>query len=137
MNRWIVPGFGGCAAAAFIAVLWQAGAQTPPPAGPPAPVSAAQGENWGSPDGGAVVIKPGGTTYSILVEDAGDHSSVFSEGRVAGLSGSLAEAHTYRLRPTTPGQESWTFEVVASPDGSAELYVTKGGARHLVCPLKK
>ena len=137
MNRWIVPGFGGCAAAALIAALWQAGAQTSPPAAPPAPASAAQGEDWGSPDGGAVVIKPGGANYSILVEDATDHSSVFSEGRVVGRSGSLAEAHSYRLKPTTPGQENWLFEVDAKPDGSAELYVTKGGARRLVTTLKK
>ena len=136
MNRWIVPGFGGCAAAALIAVLWQAGAETPPPASP-APASAAQGEDWGSPDGGAVVVKPGGV-YSILVEDAGDHSSVFSEGRVVGRTGTMAGEHSYRLKPTTPGQESWTFEVDAKADGTAELYVTKGGReRHLVTTLKR
>lgn len=145
MNRWIVPGFGGCAAAAVITALWQAGAQTPPLVAPPGPgpaaaavaVTAAQGENWGSPDGGAVVIKPGSAAYSILVEDMGDHNSVFSEGRVVGVTGSLAEAHTYRLKPTTPGQESWMFEVDAKADGTAELYVTKAGARHLVTTLKK
>jgi hypothetical protein len=136
MNRWIVPGFGGCAAAAVIAVLWQAGAQAPEPAAPAAPASAAQGEDWGSPDGGAVVIKPGGT-YSVLVEDAEDHSSVFSEGRVVGRSGTMAEAHSYRLKPSTPGQERWTFEVDAKPDGTAELYVDKGSPRHLVTTLKK
>jgi hypothetical protein len=140
MNRWIVPGFGGCAAAAVIAVLWQAGSPSPQPAAPSAPgagaASAAQGEDWGSPDGGAVVIKPGGT-YSILVEDAGDHSSVFSEGRVVGRTGALTEEHSYRLKPTTPGQESWVFEVDAKPDGTAELYVSKGSARHLVTTLKK
>jgi hypothetical protein len=143
MNRWIVPGFGGCAAAALIAVLWQAGAQTPLPAASPAPAGAAQGggltqgEDWGSPDGGAVVIKPGGATYSILVEDAGDHSSVFSEGRVVGRTGTMSEAHSYRLKPTTPGQEGWIFEVDAKPDGSAELYLDKGSPRHLVTTLKK
>jgi hypothetical protein len=83
------------------------------------------------------VIKPGGTTYSILVEDAGDHSSVFSEGRVVGRTGNLAEEHSYRLKPTTPGQEGWIFEVDAKPDGTAELYVDKGSPRHLVTPLKK
>jgi hypothetical protein len=143
MNRWIVPGFGGCAAAALIAVLWQAGAPTPEPAAPPAPASAAQGanlaqgEDWGSPDGGAVVIKPGGANYSILVEDMDDHSSVFSEGRVVGRTGSMTEAHSYRLKPTTPGQERWTFEVDAKADGTAELYVDKGSPRHLVTTLKK
>lgn len=146
MNRWIVPGFGGCAAAAVIAALWQAGTQTLPVAPPgPGPVpaaaaavaTAATGENWGSPDGGAVVIKPGAAAYSVLVEDMGDHSSVFSEGRVVGVTGSLAEAHTYRLKPTTPGQESWMFEVDAKADGTAELYVIKGGARRLVTTLKK
>lgn len=145
MNRWIVPGFGGCAAAAVIAALWQAGTQAPPPVAPPGPgpaaaaavATAATGENWGSPDGGAVVIKPGAATYSVLVEDMGDHSSVFSEGRVVGVTGSLAEAHTYHLKPTTPGQESWTFEVDAKADGTAELYVIKAGARRLVTTLKK
>jgi hypothetical protein len=137
MNRWMVPGFGACAAAAFIAVLWQAGAQTNEPATPPARASAAQGEDWGSPDGGAVVIKPGGTNYSILVEDAGDHSSVFSEGKVVGHTGTMAGDHSYRLKPTTPGQEAWTFEVDAKPDGTADLYVTKGSPRHLVTTLKK
>ena len=105
---------------------------------PPAPASAAQGEDWGSPDGGAVVIKPGGTDYSILVEDAGDHSSVFSEGRVVGRTGTMTGEHSYRLKPTTPGQESWMFEVDAKADGTAELYVTKGGGeRHLVTTLKR
>jgi len=138
MNKWIVPGFGGCAAAALIAALWQAGAQAPQSVPPPAPASAAQGEDWGSPDGGAVVIKPGGALYSILVEDAGDHSSVFSEGRVIGHTGSMADQHSYRLKPTTPGQEGWIFEVDAKPDGTAELYLTKGGGeRHLVTTLKK
>jgi hypothetical protein len=142
MNRWIVPGFGGCAAAALIAVLWQAGAQTPLPAASPAPASAqggslTQGEDWGSPDGGAVVIKPGGATYSILVEDAGDHSSMFSEGRVVGRTGTMTAEHSYRLKPTTPGQESWTFEVDAKPDGTAELYLDKGSPRRLVTTLKK
>jgi hypothetical protein len=135
MNRWLAPGVGGCAAVVILTALWQAGAQTPPSG--PAPASASKGEDWGTPDGGAVVIKPGGTTYSILCDDVSDKSSVFSEGRVQSETGPMDGEHHYRLKPTTPGQEGWLFEVIAKPDGTGELWVTKGGARHMVAPLKK
>ena len=134
MMKWIVPGFGGCAAVAILAVLWQAGS-APMPA-PSGAAAAAQGEDWGSPDGGAVVIKPNGT-YSVLVTDVSDNSSLFSEGRVVSRTPTPDGGHAYRLKPTTPSQVAWTLEVVAKPDGTAELYVTRGGARHLACPLKK
>ncbi len=135
MNRWLAPGVGGCVAAVLLTALWQAGEQASP-SSPPA-ASAAKGEDWGTPDGGAVVIKPGGATYSILCDDVTDKSSVFSEGRVVSETGPMDGEHTYRLKPTTPGQESWSFEIIAKPDGAGELWVTKAGARHLVAPLKK
>jgi hypothetical protein len=57
---------------------------------------------------------------------------------VGGRTGTMGEAHSYQLKPTTPGQENWIFEVKAKPDGTAELYVIKGGGeRHLVATLKK
>lgn len=134
MRKWIVPSFGGCAAVAVLAVLWQAGA---PPA--PAQTSTAaqsQGEDWGSPDGGAVVIKPGGL-YSVLITDVSDNSSLFSEGRVVSRTERPDGSHSYLLKPTTPGQAGWSLEVIAKPDGTAEIWLTKGGVRHLAAPLKK
>jgi hypothetical protein len=133
MNRWIMPGFGGCAAIVILTALWQAGAQTPPPGAPAAAVVTAT--DWGTPDGGGVVIKANGS-YSILCDDMTDKSSVFSEGQVAGRSESPDGTRTFRLRPTTPRQEGWMFEVIAKPDGTGELWVTKGGARHMVATLK-
>jgi hypothetical protein len=119
-----------------LAVLWQAGA---PPAPPPPTGAAAQsdGESWGSPDGGAVVIKPGGRAYSVLITDVSDNSSLFSEGRVVSRTERPDGSHSYLLKPTTPGQAGWTLEVIAKPDGTAEIYLTKGGVRHLAAPLKK
>lgn len=127
MNRWLAP---GCLAAVMLIALGQAGGQTHP-AGKSNP-----GAKWGTPDGGAVVINPGGKTYSILCDDVTDKSSVSSEGRVMSLNGPINGEHTYKLKPTTPGQQGWTFEVIAKPDGTGELWVSKGKARHLVASLK-
>jgi hypothetical protein len=135
MRKWIVPGFGGCAAVVVLAVLWQAGA--PPAPAQTSAAAASQGESWGSPDGGAVVIKPGGTTYSVLITDVSDNASLFSEGRVVSRSDRPDGSHTYLLKPTTPGQAGWSFEVIAKPDGTAEIWLIKGGQRHLAAPLKK
>lgn len=133
MMKWIAPGFGSCAAAVILAALWQAGAATPQT--PVGVAASAEISDWGSPDGGAVVLKPNGT-YSVLVTDVSDNSSLFSEGRVVARRPNPDGGVTYVLKPTTPSEVSWTLEVVAKPDGTAELYVTRGGVRHLACPLK-
>jgi hypothetical protein len=135
MNRWLAPGVGGCAAAVILTALWEAGAQTPSTAASAASVS--KGEDWGTPDGGAVVIKPGGKLFSILCDDITNKTSIFSEGRVVSETGPMDGEHSYKLSATTPGQVGWRFEVLAHPDGTGELWFTRGKDHHLVAKLKK
>lgn len=134
MNRWIMPGFGGALAVVALTALWQAGGAPQPGPGPGSASSATADETWGTPDGGVVSVKVSGT-FSILCDDVTDKSSVFSEGRVVGRTGAPDGERTYRLKPTTPGQEGWVFELIAKADGTGELYVTRAGRRHLVAPL--
>jgi hypothetical protein len=141
MKRLLVPSAVGCAALALAVVLSQSGlAQEPPPGsggqGPPAAAPAKPlPTDWGSPDGGSVVIKPN-RTYAILLEDASDHNSIFSEGHVLSSEPTPEGGRGYRLKPTTPGQATTTFEVIVNPNGKAELWMTKAGARHLAAALK-
>ena len=151
MKRLLVPSAAGCAALAVAVALSQpvlsqpAVSQTPPtqeppPAsGEPAPAPAAPSKplptDWGSPDGGSVVIKPN-RAYTMILDDASDHSSIFSEGHVLSSQPTPEGGRIYRLKPTTPGQATTTFEVIVKPGGKAELWMTKAGARHLAAPLK-
>ena len=140
MKRLLVPGAVGCAALAVAAILSRSGlAQEPLPGGggqaPAAAPSKPLPTDWGSPDGGSVVIKPN-RTYAVILEDASDHSSIFSEGHVLSSEPTPEGGREYRLKPTTPGQAATTFEVIVKPNGKAELWITKAGARHLAATLK-
>jgi hypothetical protein len=144
MKRLLVPGALGGAALAAAVVISQSGLarDQPPAGGAPAPVPAPAPApskplptDWGSPDGGSVVTKPN-RTYSIILEDASDHSSIFSEGHVLSSEPTPEGGRVYRLKPTTPGQTSTTFEVIVQANGRAELWMTKAGARHLAATLK-
>jgi hypothetical protein len=140
MKRLLVSSAIGCAALAVAVVISQSGlAQEPPPGGgaqapaaaPPKPLPT----DWGSPDGGSVVIKSS-RTYAIVLEDASDHSSIFSEGHVLSSQPTPEGGLEYRLKPTTPNQATTTFEIIVKPGGKAELWMTKAGNRHLAATLK-
>ena len=140
MKRLLVPSAVGCAALAVAVVLSQSGlAQAPLPGGggqgPAAAASKPPPTDWGSPDGGSVVIKPN-RAYAIVLEDASDHSSIFSEGHVLSSQPTPEGGRAFLLKPTTPGQATTSFEVIVKPDGKAELWMTKAGNRHLAATLK-
>lgn len=139
MKRLLAPDAAACLAAAVAAVLSLSGSvQAPPPAGG-APGGAAAAKpprtDWGAPDGGSVTIMPNGT-YLIILDDMSDHSSIFSEGHVHSSEPTPEGGRIFRLKPTTPGQATTVFEVIAKPDGTAELWVDKSGQRHMAAALK-
>ncbi|HEY2662368.1 MAG TPA: hypothetical protein VGI79_21815 [Caulobacteraceae bacterium] len=139
MKRLLAASAVGCFAVAVAVALSQSAlAQEPPSESPePGPATASKPlpTDWGSPDGGSVVIKPN-RAYTMILDDASAHNSIFSEGHVLSSQPTPEGGRIYHLKPTTPGQATTTFEVIVKPDGKAELWMTKAGARHLAAPLK-
>jgi hypothetical protein len=100
----------------------------------PAPVAAqVTSGSWGTSDGGAVSVKPGGAC-EVVFTDTSNGQSVYASGRIVNRQTTSDGKTEMTCRPAAGGA---SYVIVIGPDGNGELYVSEGGARHKATDLSK
>jgi hypothetical protein len=90
--------------------------------------------SWGTADGGAVSVKPNGTCEAAFT-DASNGQSVYAIGKIVNRQTRPDGKTELTCKPTTGG--GTLYIIVAGADGTGELDVVEGGARHKAADLTK
>jgi hypothetical protein len=92
--------------------------------------------DWGTEDGGAVVVRADGA-FDLAITDSTTGDSIFSQGKVTARTPTADGKLALTLQPAQPNAKVGQFIIEVATDGSGVLFVQAGGSRHQAATLKK